>query len=106
MPVTAPHPLALDFGADFADLAAFLREHPEVAARLRSARHVNIPLVGTFAVERMTDLHNVARELGTAVDWRGGCFAAHIRFGAVTLEAHHSPASFLRVRDAAKGQAA
>jgi hypothetical protein len=101
--ITAPHPLALDFGADFADLAAFLRDNPDLAARIPCGRHVSIPLKGETSDERLAELHDIAREMGTAVEWHGDRWAAEIKFGAtVTLVAHHSPACFLRVQDAAR----
>jgi len=92
------HPLGLDFAADFGQLGAYLRDHPVLAARFRSARHLSIPLVGASTAERLADLHGIAREMGTAVDWRGSVFATDIRFGAVTLEAHHSPTAFLTIQ--------
>jgi len=95
---TTAHPLGLDFAADFGELGAYLREHPLLGARFNAGKYVNIPLVGASTAERLADLHGIAREMGTAVDWRGGVFAADIRFGAVVLEAHHSPTAFLTIQ--------
>jgi len=109
-----PHPLGLDFGAGFGELGEYLRVHPELAARIRSARHVHIPLVGATGPERIADLYDVAREMGTVAEWGApGFFSASVRFGspdprlgAVILEAHHNPQSFIQVQDAAKRAAA
>ena len=88
----------LDLAAGFEDLGACLRDHPAIAARMAGRRIVNIPLAGATADERIADLHAVARDLGTVVEWHGECLSAAAHFGGVTLEAHHNPAAFLTIQ--------
>lgn len=103
---TITHPLGLDFGADFAELGDYLRDNPALARRIPCGRHVSIPLKGATTEDRLAELHDIAREMGTAVEWHGDRWVAEVKFGAVALVAHHAPACFLRVQDAAKEQAA
>jgi hypothetical protein len=93
-------PPEADLASDFEALGAFLKDHPAIKRLMSGRRIVNIPLAGTTPGERLAELHDVARELGTAVEWNGGVFATALHFGGVTLEAHHNPDSVIRVQDA------
>lgn len=92
-------PPETDIASGFERLAAFLRENPAITARMPSPRVVNIPLRGTGPEARLAELHDVAREMGTAVEWHGGIFIAAADFAGVRLEAHHNPESVLVLRD-------
>ena len=96
MTVTAPHPLALGFEADYAAFGRWLDEHPEIAARLS---HIHsVPVRGHTPAERIAELEARAAEMGARIEPRGpGYEAAAVRFGRVVVEAHHSDASFLRL---------
>ena len=90
----------MDFAAGFEALAAFLRKHPALHDRLPDRRHVSIPLKGTTSEERRAELHDIAREMGTAVDSDGLMPFAAVKFGPVVLVAHHNQAAFIAVQDA------
>jgi hypothetical protein len=92
-------PAETDFAAGFEALAAFLCEHPALRDRLPAPRHVSIPLKGRASDERIAELHAVAREMGTVVEWNGTVHAAAVEFGPVVLAAHHNPLAFLQVQE-------